>query len=405
MTARNYSNTANVPVLTAGITALDTVLATNTISGWPSAPCFAVLDFGAASPEVVLVQSIGVGTMTILRGQGSTSAAIHTAGATITHMAVALDYSEANAHVNASTGVHGATGAVVGTTDTQTLTNKTLTSPGIDTATVRASTSAPGALIKAAASGGQDIEQWATSAAAVLGRVTSIGGLQAPTVSALNTVAASTPLTVKGAASQSGKLILGQNSSGTEQFGVDKLGKVFVNPASDESTSLVKVKLPVGGLSAYAYELQDSAGVTLWRVGALGDMIVTGLGLNSNGIFDKFNTVDTKFRIDSGSNIVMSGAKITADPTQANNVMVAPLKTGKRVHWSTQASVVMDGSGYATITHGAGFTPAQVSCWWNGQSLSGGAGPVIGTDTMTATTFRMRATVGATVSIAFVCYE
>jgi hypothetical protein len=47
-------------------------------------------------------------------------------------MVIGRDLSESNTHIEATTG-HGATGAVVGTTNTQTLTNKTLTAPTLTT--------------------------------------------------------------------------------------------------------------------------------------------------------------------------------------------------------------------------------------------------------------------------------
>jgi hypothetical protein len=50
-------------------------------------------------------------------------------------MAVGRDYREANTHIEATTG-HGATGAVVGTTNAQTLTNKILTTPTITSPTI-----------------------------------------------------------------------------------------------------------------------------------------------------------------------------------------------------------------------------------------------------------------------------
>jgi hypothetical protein len=64
-----------------------------------------------------------------------------------------------------------------------------------------------------------------------------------------------------------------------------------------------------------------------------------------------------------------------------------------------------DGSGYATITHGAGFTPVAVVATWSGVALQ------ILTDTFTATTFRVReinsdGTVGATTqNFSAVLYE
>lgn len=64
----------------------------------------------------------------------------------------------------------------------------------------------------------------------------------------------------------------------------------------------------------------------------------------------------------------------------------------KKFHVGTSSTVNTDASGYATVTHGAGFTPILVLCTWAGQNLGGLNGSVMGTDTYTATTFRLRVT-------------
>ncbi len=408
MSLRNYSNTANTPALTADITALSTALALSTISGWPAAPCYGVLELGGTTPEVVLVQAIGAGTMTILRGQGGTTAAIHSAGARITHCDVALDFSEANTHGNATTGAHGVAGALVGTTDVQVLTNKTLTSPTLDTATARASASAPGVINKAASSGVQDIEQWATSAGVVLGKVTVAGGLQVPLVLVVNTATGTVPLTVKGVSGQTAKLISVQNNLAADQFTVDKLGKVNVTPSTDEATALVTIKL--AGTSASGLELKNSLGTVIAKLDANGTAVVTGLYLNANGIFDKFTTSDNKVRIDPSSNVVLAGASLTLDHTVANNVPTAPNKLGKRLHWGTFTGTV-DASGFLNVTHGAGFTPTTVVVTPNfpvgGTNIFSSASA----DGIGATIFRLRAfspsgtLASVSVSGSYICGE
>lgn len=126
MTLRNYSSTAAEATLAAGVSAANTTLLVSGTTGFPAVPFVLALGAGSASQELVLVTNVAGTTLTVTRGYDSTVASIQEAGTVVQHSHAALDFREANAHVNANSGVHGATGSVVGTTDAQTLTNKTL---------------------------------------------------------------------------------------------------------------------------------------------------------------------------------------------------------------------------------------------------------------------------------------
>ena len=128
-TRRYYVNNAPQQQISAQINNAVTSLACPSFAGWPTQfPFFATLELGTASEEIVSVTNISGTTATIVRGLGGTTAITHLAGATFDMTAVAQDYDEANAHTSATAGVHGISGNVVGDSDVQTLSNKTVKS-------------------------------------------------------------------------------------------------------------------------------------------------------------------------------------------------------------------------------------------------------------------------------------
>lgn len=136
---REYVGAAQKAYLTAALggSTANLTITCDDLTNWPTGvsgrPFYVVIDRNTASEEKILCASRAGNTITVFddgltngRGADGTSITTHSSNAEIEHVFTATDADEANAHVNASAAVHGLAGSVVGTTDTQTLSNKTL---------------------------------------------------------------------------------------------------------------------------------------------------------------------------------------------------------------------------------------------------------------------------------------
>lgn len=124
---RNYSSTAVATTIASAITSSDTSMTLTAATGLPSVPFTLVLDPDTANEEIVTVTArSGTSVTAMSRAQESTTARSHAAGVAVKHMVTARDLQDAQDHIANTTTAHGVTGAVVGTTNSQTLTNKAI---------------------------------------------------------------------------------------------------------------------------------------------------------------------------------------------------------------------------------------------------------------------------------------
>jgi hypothetical protein len=139
-TGQQYATNVPQTTLVAGITSGQTVFTVASSAGWPAAPFTAVLQLGESLQEPIDVTNVAGASWTVTRAIDSTTPLAHAANATVTHGDIGRDFREARAHMDTGVAQHGLTGgsSIVGTLDTQTLSQKTLVAP-IITGTTTAS--------------------------------------------------------------------------------------------------------------------------------------------------------------------------------------------------------------------------------------------------------------------------
>lgn len=121
MALRNFNTKNTLTSIAAAngtLTAAATTCVLNSTTSLPAVPFVGTFERGSATnEEVVLVTAVNTATNTItmVRGYDGTTGVSHNTGVSFEHTVSAIDFSEANAHVNATANVHGATGAVVDT--------------------------------------------------------------------------------------------------------------------------------------------------------------------------------------------------------------------------------------------------------------------------------------------------
>ncbi len=137
---RYYASTAKQASLSSSIDGVVTSITLDLTTGFPTNyPYSLVIDPDTNKEEIITVGSSGGGTtLNVTRGEDGTTNVAHSAGATVRHIISGRDFNEFSAHIGSSAtpttaGVHGITGNVVGTTDSQTLSAKIISGAVIAT--------------------------------------------------------------------------------------------------------------------------------------------------------------------------------------------------------------------------------------------------------------------------------
>lgn len=273
MPLRNYVNTSKEGQLQLAIGTGDTTL-TLTAPGLvniPAAPFYVRIDPDTASEEIILVGagSSATSLLNCTRGYDGTSAFSHSPGAKVRHCVAAEFYAKADAHVEASTNVHGLSGgaAVVGTTQTQTVTNKTINSSTIDVAHTTSPAASQAVKVSADAATGRDGFVWDNTAGST-GRsvVVRSGGVDRFIVTGVG-------LVTSNSATATDKALSVQHSA-VERLFIQADGHVDIGLQAGGAT-VDRVRIRTQN-TQNALAIKDSGGFNIFTIGGSGNVDASG---------------------------------------------------------------------------------------------------------------------------------
>lgn len=298
--SRYYSATAQPTVLTSGVTPSGTVIQVQQTVGFPSStPYILALDYGSPSEEVVLVTAAAGTSLTVTRAYDGTSATSHNAGAAVRHTWTALDGNDSRSHEAATSSVHGVS-TIVGTTETQTLTNKTLTNPVINgtvtggasyTSVALTTPTISNPAITGTVTGSATYNTPTLSSPTLTGTATTTGATftggtyNAPTIkdeTVTNSAIGVTPSTINSIAATTADLLKVQLNA-SDRFKVAANGQVSITPVNTATTA--ELINAATGFTGNLINAQVNS-VTQFSVNQAGN--VTNLGSLTTGTAGQF---------------------------------------------------------------------------------------------------------------------